>query len=79
MAQLARAIGNISRQTGSKKPMPLVTTEEGRNIIGLEGELDMKKVLVFQVEEEEPKLDKEGNIPDFDEKTGKPIVEDEDE
>ena len=39
MAQRARAIGNISRQTGNKEPMQLTSVQEGREIIGLEGDL----------------------------------------
>lgn len=39
MAQTARAIGNISRQTGNKTPMQLTSREEGRSILGLEGDL----------------------------------------
>ncbi len=38
-AQTARAIGNISRQTGNQMPMQLTTREEAREIIGLEGDL----------------------------------------
>ena len=44
MAQRARAIGNISRQTGNQSPMQLTTREEGRNIIGLEGDIDEQDV-----------------------------------
>lgn len=50
MAQTARAIGNISRQTGNKKPMQLTTVEEGRNLIGLEGDLPESKT--FDLEED---------------------------
>ncbi len=39
MAQFARAIGNISRQTGATTPMQLTSVEEARNLIGLEGPL----------------------------------------
>ena len=38
-AQTARAIGNISRQTGNQMPMQLTTRAEAREIIGLEGDL----------------------------------------
>jgi len=34
MAQKARAIGNISRQTGNSTPMPFVTRAEAREILG---------------------------------------------
>jgi len=39
MAQTARAIGNISRQTGNKSPMQLTSRVEARTLIGLEGDL----------------------------------------
>lgn len=39
MAQTARAIGNISRQTGNKAPMQLVTRLEGREILGLKDDI----------------------------------------
>ncbi len=39
MAQQARAIGNMSRQTGNSTPMQITSREESRNIIGLEGDL----------------------------------------
>ncbi len=45
-AQTARAIGNISRQTGNKSPMQLTTREEGREIIGLEGDLPESELLI---------------------------------
>ncbi len=45
MAQTARAIGNISRQTGNKTPMQLTSREEARDIIGLEGDLPEKEVV----------------------------------
>ncbi|MEE8598508.1 MAG: anti-CBASS Acb1 family protein, partial [Dehalococcoidales bacterium] len=45
MAQTARAIGNISRQTGNKVPMQLTSVEEGRKIIGLEGDLEESEVV----------------------------------
>lgn len=40
MAQTARAIGNISRQTGNQTPMPVVTLKEARTILGLPEEMD---------------------------------------
>lgn len=45
MAQTARAIGNISRQTGAKTPMQLTSREEAREIIGLEGDLDESDII----------------------------------
>ncbi len=50
MAQKARAIGNISRQTGAATPMPIVDQEEAREILGLEGPLDMTKVITIKVD-----------------------------
>jgi len=38
-AQTARAIGNISRQTGNKAPMQLTSRQEARDLLGFEGEL----------------------------------------
>lgn len=40
MAQTARAIGNISRQTGGSTPMQLISREEGRKILGYVDDLD---------------------------------------
>ncbi len=45
MAQTARAIGNISRQTGNQTPMQLTSVKEGREIIGLEGDLPESDIL----------------------------------
>jgi hypothetical protein len=39
MAAQARAVGNLSRQTGNRAPMQLTSVEEAREIIGLEGPL----------------------------------------
>ncbi len=50
MAQIARAIGNISRQTGNGAPMQLTSRQEGREIIGLDGDLPESEL----IEEEEP-------------------------
>jgi hypothetical protein len=44
-AQTARAIGNISRQTGNKAPMQLTSREEARAIIGLEGDLEESDII----------------------------------
>lgn len=54
MAQKARAIGNISRQTGNKTPMQLTSREEARDIIGLEGDLDESEVMEIPVEDPSP-------------------------
>ena len=45
MAQTARAIGNISRQTGNKVPMQLTSRTEGREIINLDGDLPDNELL----------------------------------
>jgi hypothetical protein len=39
MAQIARAIGNISRQTGGSTPMQLVSREEARKVLGYDDDL----------------------------------------
>lgn len=44
MAAQARAVGNLSRQTGNKTPMQLLSREESREIIGFEGDLDESEV-----------------------------------
>lgn len=40
MAAKARAVGNLSRQTGGKVPLQITSREEARDIVGLEGDLD---------------------------------------
>ncbi len=45
MAQTARAIGNISRQTGNKVPMQLTSRIEARDLIGLEGDLEETDII----------------------------------
>lgn len=45
MAQIARSIGNISRQAGNKAPMQITSREEARAIIGLEGDLPEDEIL----------------------------------
>jgi len=37
MAQIARAAGNLSRQTGSSTPMQLLSEEENRGVLGFKG------------------------------------------
>ncbi len=54
MAQTARAIGNISRQTGNKAPMQLTSRDEGREILGLEGSLEESEILEPPEEEVQP-------------------------
>ncbi len=38
-AQIARSVGNLSRQTGASTPMQILTQEESRNVLGLEDEI----------------------------------------
>ena len=62
MAQIARAIGNISRQTGNNTPMQLVSREEAREILGLEGDLDesdIYELAPYQEDEAQAKKDKQ--------------------
>jgi len=58
-AQKARAIGNISRQTGSSTPMQLTSREEAREIIGLEGDLSESDLLTPLPEDSDPFEDEE--------------------
>ena len=51
MAQKARAIGNISRQTGNKTPMQLTSREEAREILGLEGDLPESEIIEQEEED----------------------------
>jgi hypothetical protein len=60
-AQTARAIGNISRQTGNKAPMQLTSREEARKIIGLEGDLDESEII--EQPEETPRIPPGGGAP----------------
>lgn len=67
-AQTARAVGNLSRQTGNTVPMQITTREEARKIVGLEGDLDESDLLQTEIEEpgeprpgDETKDDKKGN------------------
>lgn len=39
MAQQARAVGNLSRQTGNRSPMQITSVKEARKIMGLKGDL----------------------------------------
>ncbi len=45
MAQKARTIGNISRQTGNKAPMQITSRDEAREILGLEGSLPEAEII----------------------------------
>ncbi len=51
-AQTARAIGNISRQTGNKAPMQLTSRLEARELLGFEGDLEESDII--EQPEEEP-------------------------
>lgn len=55
MAQQARAIGNMSRQTGNKTTMQITSREEARNIIGLEGDLDESLIIETEELPQEPR------------------------
>ena len=46
MAQKARAVGNMSRQTGNQTPMQITSREEVRDIIMLEGDLDESELFM---------------------------------
>lgn len=59
MAQKARAIGNISRQTGNQTPMQLTSVKEGREIIGLEGDLPASDVIEREEPEDGEEIDKD--------------------
>ncbi len=39
-AQIARSVGNLSRQTGSSTPMQLLSEEECRGVLGFEGTIE---------------------------------------
>ena len=57
MAQIARAVGNISRQTGNQSPMPLITREEARGVLGFPEDLtpEQEAELKEYMEQQEPK------------------------
>ncbi len=55
MAQTARAIGNISRQTGNKQPMQLTSRTEAREIIGLDGDLAESDIIEIEPESQVPR------------------------
>jgi len=40
MAQIARSVGNLSRQTGASTPMQLLSEEESRNVLGFEDTIE---------------------------------------
>lgn len=72
MAQQARAIGNMSRQTGNKNPMQITTREEARAIIKLKGDLPASgefdagnpdKTLQQQQDQQQAKNDAIANQP----------------
>ncbi len=59
MAQTARAVGNMSRQTGNQTPMQITSRTEAREIIGLEGDLPESDILDTQEPEEPGEVDEE--------------------
>lgn len=60
MAQQARAIGNMSRQTGNKQTMQITSREEARNIIGLEGDLEESDIIEPEEPEGRPRVEEPG-------------------
>ncbi|KKN19225.1 hypothetical protein LCGC14_0947940 [marine sediment metagenome] len=50
-AQHARAVGNLSRQTGNKEPMQITSREEAREMVGLEGDLPESEVIETEDDE----------------------------
>ena len=74
MAQTARAIGNISRQTGNKNTMQLTSREEARDIIGLEGDLDESDLI--EPPEETPPLNRSPGSDDDSGKGGNKVDDD---
>ena len=72
-AQTARAIGNISRQTGNKAPMQIISRQEAREILGFKGELAEADIIKPEPEPEprpfggeEPKPGEEEQKPEED-------------
>ena len=66
MAQVARAVGNLSRQTGNSTPMQLLTREESREVIGFEGDLDdsdLYELAPYQEDEAKAKQAKQAAPP----------------
>ncbi len=63
MAQKARTIGNISRQTGNQMPMQITSRDEAREILGLEGSLDESDMLEQEPEEVEVEVPARGTPP----------------
>lgn len=54
MAQIARSVGNLSRQTGASTPMQLLSEEECREVLGFEGTIpdeDRFELAEYQIEE----------------------------
>lgn len=72
MAQTARAIGNISRQTGNKTPMQITSRKEGRSIIGLEDDLPDGDLFFPDPEDQDPQ---QQAAPPVDDGGGTPIEE----
>ena len=51
MAQIARAVGNLSRQTGNKAPMQITSRKEAREVIGLVGDLPESEIIEQPIDE----------------------------
>ncbi len=89
MAQRARAVGNLSRQTGNKTTMQLTTREEARKMIGLSGDLkdsDMEEFIDPTLEAQAKAIeeragakaegdDKGGNVTEDDDKASQEKTE----
>jgi hypothetical protein len=56
-AQTARAIGNISRQTGNKTPMQITSRVEAREIMGLKGDLPESDIIENEEPEARPQVE----------------------
>lgn len=78
MAQTARAIGNISRQTGNKTPMQLTSRQEGREILGLEGDLEESELMDIPTDDMVPPRDEGGEVGDGNESSPPPAEEETD-
>lgn len=52
-AQSARAVGNMSRQTGNQTPMQITSRKEAREIVNLEGDLPKSEILFTNEDDDE--------------------------
>jgi hypothetical protein len=62
MAAAARAVGNLSRQTGNKTPMQITSRVEARAIIGLEGDLPEGELQETEADLMREQMDKQAEI-----------------